>query len=168
MRMDTQVLGADCSGATNGDRIALARAPRSSRGTLAEPAKARRVPSPLAPRATRNSRGALLPPGGTGREPQPSPTTALRELGAGGVLGFTPLGSFFRSWCWPFPSHSHAVSSEDRGMPGLCVTTQHLHILHPQKSEQGARTLEILLAEAEHTVSTSALWASPPKLFLLL
>lgn len=115
--------GCDCSGAINGDSIALARAPLISRGTLTEPAKVGRVPSPRHPGPPRNSHGALLPPGGTGREPQPSPAPALRELGAGGgVLGFTALGSFFRSWCWPLPSRSHAVCSKDEGMHGLCVT----------------------------------------------
>lgn len=86
-RRDMRVLGAEYSGAINGDSIALARAPLSSRGTRSQP-RQERVSSPLAlrdPGPPRNSHGALLPPGGTGREPPPRPAPApgLREGGPG-------------------------------------------------------------------------------------
>lgn len=87
MRMDTQVLGADCSGAINGDRIALARAPRSSRGTPAEPAKARRVPSPWHPGPPGTPAGRCCPPVALGENHSPVPPQRCGNWMLGGVLG---------------------------------------------------------------------------------
>lgn len=99
MRMDTQVLGADCSGAINGDRIALARAPRSSRGTPAEPAKARRVPSPWHPGPPGTPAGRCCPPVALGENHSPVPPQRCGNWvlgGSWGGPGFHTTGVIFQ------------------------------------------------------------------------